>query len=173
MLRHSVAGLVLALLAAWPALTQDVEPVEVEPVLEGEAVPSAWLARCASEGRPAPLACTLEQRLFVQETGRPFLTLAIQVAAPGAVPMLAIQTPLGVHLPTGLALRVDDGEAIALPLESCDANGCHTRQAVAEPLLDALLRGRMLHLGMRGAPDQTIDVEIPLDGFGPGFAAVR
>lgn len=135
--------------------------------------PGAWLTHCTSEARAAPLACSLEQRLIIQETGLLFLTVAIHVADADATPHLTVQTPLGLYLPPGLTLQVEAGAPTTLAIAACDANGCHARTSLADPFLADLQTGRGLRLRLHTTPDQTIDVEIPLAGFTPGLAAIR
>jgi invasion protein IalB len=162
-------------LAAGPALASEAtlphEPLEVLEAADAE--PSPWLPTCASDGRAGPLACSLQQRLIVQETGQPFLTLTFRVPRAGEQPVIAIQTPLGIYLPPGVALRVDDGEPMTLAIASCDVNGCHAGATLAEPLLAALEGGRTLHLVLHTDEVDTLDFEIPLAGFNRGFSAIR
>lgn len=156
-----------------PATEATAPPEPLEMLEAADAMPSTWVPACMSDGRTSPLACTLHQRLIVQETGQPFLTLAIRVADAGRQPVLAIQTPLGLFLPPGLALRVDAGEPTTLAIANCDADGCHASTGLAEPLLAALETGRVLHLVLHTSADETFDLEIPLAGFSRAYAAVR
>jgi invasion protein IalB len=150
------------------------------PVLQeagGAAAPAApaagWEPRCTSAGRTAPMSCTLEQRLVVQATGKPFLTLTVQVPAEPRRPFLAAQTPLGLHLPSGLSLRVDAGQALTVAIERCDQNGCYAGGPIADDFLAALKAGQTLNVTMRAPDGQDLSLAVPLAGFAPGYDAVR
>ncbi|MEZ5865973.1 MAG: invasion associated locus B family protein [Geminicoccaceae bacterium] len=135
--------------------------------------PVAWLPQCTSQGRSTPLACRIEQRLIVEETGQAFLTLTVHAAGGDAPPVLAIQTPLGLFLPPGLILRVGDEAPISIPVTTCDANGCHATRTLDDALLATFQAGGTLDLVLHTAPDQTLAVPIPLAGFATAYAAIR
>ena len=135
--------------------------------------PVAWLPQCTSQGRSAPLACRIEQRLVVEETGQAFLTLTVHAAGGDAPPVLAIQTPLGLYLPPGLILRAGDGALLSIPVATCDANGCHATRVLDDSLLATLQAAGTLELVLHTAPNQTLAVPIPLTGFATAYAAIR
>lgn len=136
------------------------------------AAPSPWSTSCSGARRAEPLSCAIEQRLIVQETGQTLMTISVRVAAAGAQPVLVIRTPLGVHLPAGLSLRVDDVASASLAFADCNAEGCRAEAEIAEPVLEALAAGRMLNLTMHTAPDQTMTFEIPLGDFADAYAMI-
>lgn len=86
--------------------------------------------RCVSAARAARADCVIEQRLSLEGTGQAFVTVSVRVPAEPRNPVLMVSAPLGLYLPAGLRLRVDDGEAHRLEIQGCDNNGCH----VAAPL---------------------------------------
>ena len=174
---------ILALLPSATVLGQGAQvPVAKPPAAQdaGAAAatppavpPTGWEARCTSAGRTAPATCTLEQRLLVQETGQPFLTLTLRVPAEPRRPFLALQTPLGLHLPSGLALKVDGGKVLTVAIERCDQNGCYAGGPMADDLLAALKAGQTLDVTMRAADSQDLSLAVPLAGFAPGYDAIR
>ena len=139
-----------------------------------EAVPG-WEPRCTSAGRTAPADCTLEQRLLLQQTGQPFLTLTVRVpAAPEPRrPFLLVQTPLGLHLPSGLALRVDGREPLQVQIERCDGNGCYAGGPLSADLLAALKGGRVLNVTLRTVDGRDLGLAVPLAGFTAGYGAIQ
>jgi invasion protein IalB len=119
------------------------------------------------------MSCTLEQRLVVQATGQPFLTLTVQVPAEPRRPFLAAQTPLGLHLPSGLSLKIDAGQALTVAIERCDQNGCYAGGPIADDFLAALKAGQTLNVTMRAPDGQDLSLAVPLAGFAPGYDAIR
>jgi invasion protein IalB len=173
-----LAALAVLLSATARALTAGEQGAPAAPpVLQeagGAATPAAgWEPRCTSAGRTAPMSCTLEQRLVVQATGQPFLTLTVQVPAEPGRPFLAAQTPLGLHLPSGLSLRVDAGQALTVAIERCDQNGCYAGGPIADDFLAALKAGQTLNVTMRAPDGQDLSLAVPLAGFAPGYDAIR
>jgi invasion protein IalB len=140
---------------------------------EAPPTPGAWLTRCTSASRATPPACTLEQQLHLEATGQLFLTVAVHIDSPHSPPRLAIQTPLGLHLPPGLVLQVDDHTPATLAIATCDTNGCHASTPLEDPLLADLAAGQTLHLTLHATEVDTIDITIPLAGFPQGLAAIR
>lgn len=166
-MRKLTAMAAILLLAPFPARAQ-----EAAPPAEPSASPG-WAARCASAGRTAPADCALEQRLVVQETGQPFLTVTVRVPAEPRAPFLLIQTPLGLHLPSGLTLKVDAGAGSTLMFEHCDPNGCYAGRPLDDGLLTAMRTGQDLHLTLRTMDGQNLDLDIPLAGFAKAYAGIQ
>lgn len=110
---------------------------------------------------------------MVQETGQPFLTLMVRMAAPPSQGVLEVQTPLGVYLPAGVILVVDQGARHELALQRCDGNGCFAGRPLSGDLLRQLTGGKMLHLQLHTTDSQTVDLDISLDGFKDGYTAIR
>jgi invasion protein IalB len=147
---------------------------EQETAVTAPAAPAAgWEPHCTSAGRTAPATCTLEQRLVVQETGQPFVTLTVRVPAEPRRPFLAVQTPLGLHLPSGLSLKIDAGQALTVAIERCDQNGCYAGGPIADDFLAALKAGQTLNVTMRAPDGQDLSLAVPLAGFAPGYDAIR
>jgi invasion protein IalB len=87
--------------------------------------------------------------------------------------MVFLTLPLGVYLPTGLLLQIDDGETLKIPVEICLPNGCHTRMALIGELLKKLRAGRMAKLAFHDSQQRRITVPVSLAGFTAAFAALR
>jgi invasion protein IalB len=138
-------------------------------------VPSAdrWPSRCVSLARNAAADCMIEQRLVVEGAGEAFVTVSVRVPAEPRRPLLTITSPLGLYLPAGVTLRIDDGEATRLDLQGCDNNGCYASAPIAPALLASLQTGTVLHLILENMARQTINIDVPLDGFGDGYGKIE
>ena len=78
--------------------------------------PPGWAARCTSASRNAPLECAMEQTAVLSKTGQLVVLINIRVPTDTHAPVALVQLPLGLNLPDGAKLQVDDGNAINLPI---------------------------------------------------------
>jgi invasion protein IalB len=140
-----------------------------------------WVAECTSAGREAPADCLLEQRLVVTETdnrlgvraGNVLGAVRIRVPAKPRKPTMTVHLPQNLFLPAGVALRVDDGKALQLSLQTCDARGCYAGLAVSAELLESLKKGAQLHLGIQTMLRERIGIIVPLKGFTAGYRKIK
>jgi invasion protein IalB len=160
--RLAVAALLLGLSAS-SARAQDAPSARA----------SGWTSSCVSDGRAAPARCAVEQRIVLQQDNRALMTLKIELPAEPRSPTLVVQTPLGLYLPGGLTLRIDQGQPLVLAIQSCDPNGCYAGQAVDAGLLAGLKSGSMLHVAVQSLARETVDIEVPLAGFGAAYARIE
>ena len=101
------------------------------------------------------------------------MTIGVGVAAADAPPVMAVRTPLGVHLPEGLVLRIDASAFAAIAFTACDADGCRAEAEIGPQALQALSAGRLMSLTMHTAPDQTMTFDIPLGDFADAYVRIR
>lgn len=134
---------------------------------------SGWSSSCVSESRGGPARCAMEQRIVLQQGSRTLLTVKIELPAEPRRPALLLQMPLGLHLPSGVTLKVDQGDPLLLPIQSCDPNGCYAGTALADGLLAGLKAGNTLDVTMANAARETIQVPVPLAGFTTAYARIE
>ena len=161
-------------LATGPASGQETREEQVERR-------SDWVAQCTSAGRDAPADCALEQRLVVTESdnqlgvhaGDVLGAVKIRVPAEPRKATMMLQVPPNLFLPAGVTLRVDDGRALQLPLQTCDARGCYAGLPVSADLLESLKKGSRLHLAIQTVRRDKIDIIVPLKGFTAGYQKIK
>jgi invasion protein IalB len=105
--------------------------------------------------------------LSVVDQERPNLTMVVVVlnTADRKARLMRIIAPLGVLLPAGVSLRIDDQDAGRLNFLRCLANGCIAQVALDEKLIDKLKNGKTATLGIFQTPEQGVGVPAPLAGF--------
>ena len=79
--------------------------------------------------------------------------------------LMRIIAPLGVLLPPGVSLRIDDQDMGHLNFLQCLANGCVAQVAMDDKLIDKLKSGKTATLGIFQTPEQGVGVLAPLAGF--------
>jgi invasion protein IalB len=78
--------------------------------------PPGWAARCSSASRNALLERAMEQTAVLSKTGQLVVLINIRVPTDTHARAALVQLPLGLNLPDGAKLQVDDGKATNLPI---------------------------------------------------------
>ena len=132
-----------------------------------------WRLRCEKEDDDAPERCFIMQIAKSTKDKREVLRIGVRYPEPSKPPMVFLTLPLGVYLPTGLLLQIDDGETLKIPVEICLPNGCHTRMALVGDLLKRLKQGKLAKLAFHDSRQQQITVPVSLAGFTAALAALK
>jgi invasion protein IalB len=135
--------------------------------------PPGWIARCGSISRDAPLECAIEQSAVLPKTGQLVILVNIRVPADTRTPAALIQLPLGLNLPGGAKLQVDDGKALDLQIQTCEARGCYAGTAIAPDLLGAMKAGKQLKISFQNLAKETMTVPLPLADFAAAYEKIK
>ena len=124
-----------------------------------------WETRCETPPGAAYQQCAIVLSVVDQE--RPNLTLVMIVlnTADRKARLLRVIAPLGVLLPQGIDLKIDDQDVGRMNFLQCLANGCVAQVAMDDKLLDKLKTGKTATLGIFQTPEQGVGVLAPLAGF--------
>jgi len=161
-----------------PPATARTAPPALPPQQQGETAPTGneshpgWAVRCASPSREAPPECVIEQSA-VLKTGQPVAVFNIRVPADTRVPVALAQLPLGVNLPVGAKLQVDDGKVIDLQYQTCENRGCYASTTVSTELLAALRSGKQLKVSFQNLAKETITIPLQLAEFAPAYDKIK
>jgi invasion protein IalB len=152
--------------AAAPADNNGAAPTNTRP-------PPGWIARCGSASRDAPLECAIEQSAVLPRTGQLVILVNIRVPADTHTPSALIQLPLGLNLPGGAKLQVDDGIATDMQIQTCEARGCYAGTAIAPDLLAAMKSGKQLKISFQNLNKETLTVPLPLADFAAAYDKIK
>jgi invasion protein IalB len=128
-----------------------------------------WSAQCEADAQ-ARQSCVLRQ-LLVDDRGRKILGVTISRQGSG----LAIEAdgPLGLSIPFGLSLQVDD-ERIPLQMLSCSPAGCIAASRLDEESLGRLTGARAVSVVFKDyATDKILSVAISPAGLVQGIALIK
>ena len=142
------------------------------PPASGAAQPG-WAARCTSASRDAPLECAIEQTAVLSKTGQLLVLVNIRVSSDTHAPVALVQLPLGLNLPAGAKLQVDDGKPIDLQIQTCENRGCYASTPIAADLLAALKSGKQLKLSFQNLAKETIAIPMPLADFAAAYDKIK
>src|SRR6202142_2227191 len=83
--------------------------------------------------------------------------------------VMRVLAPLGVLLPSGLGLKVDNTDMGRAGFVRCLPNGCVAEVILEDKLLTQLSTGKTATFIIFQTPEEGIGIPISLNGFGPGF----
>ena len=131
-----------------------------------------WDLRCDTPPGAQTQQCFITQFVTAEDRENVGLSIVVMKTADKQARILRVLAPLGVLLPRGLGLRIDEADLGTTGFVRCLPNGC-----VAEVLMDDTLVGQLRGGGQAmfiifQTPEEGIGVPISLAGFGEGFDAL-
>ncbi|MDF2094627.1 invasion associated locus B family protein [Aquibaculum arenosum] len=170
-----IAGaLAFLALAQTPALAQGL-PTEGAPGSDVDAEVEVqqfqdWSLRCLGEAEQR--RCELVQPVDDPETGEPVMAMVIAPSGPDSVPVAWFVMPLGVLLPPGIGLSIDDAEPDRLPIRHCEPGGCLAPLELSDEVQRRLRSGVTLEVLAYDIDEQQVSVPLSLMGFTAGMEAL-
>jgi invasion protein IalB len=146
-------------------------PVFCEPTVS-ENTHGSWTVRCEAADAGAQSGCIMFQNVVMKTGGQPVLHFAVGYAPEDGNPTVIISLPLGISLPPGISIQIDDGKTANFPVERCEPDGCRAGMKLREATIEELVKGTRLTITFHDGERQPISVPLSLDGFGPGFQAL-
>jgi invasion protein IalB len=148
-------------------------PADAAPAAAPTSPPPGWAVRCTSASREAPLECAMEQTAVLSKTGQLIVLVNIRVPSDTRVPVAMVQLPLGLNLPGGAKLQVDDGKTADLQIQTCENRGCYAGAAISPDVLAALKSGKELKLSFQNLGKETITIPMPLTDFATAYDKIK
>ena len=128
----------------------------------GEAKATDPTPEPAEEGQTI---CQIVQTLTEKSSDQPVLQVAVGYLPETEKPVAAFLLPLGIWLPPGLQLQVDDGKTGRVPMDTCDPGGCRAGVELDDEFLALMKKGRELNVTFGGRNRKGITVPVSLQGF--------
>jgi invasion protein IalB len=149
------------------------QPAPTQPQADGAPAQAGWIVRCASASRDAPLECAMEQNAVLTKTGQTIVLINIRIAPDTRTPVALLQLPLGINLPIGAKLQVDEGKTVDLQIQTCENRGCYASTPIAADLLGALRSGKQLKVSFQNMAKETIAIPMPLGDFAAAYDKIK
>ncbi|QIO34634.1 invasion associated locus B family protein [Bradyrhizobium sp. 1(2017)] len=159
--------------AAPPAPAAQAAPAPTQAQADGTPGQPGWIVRCTSPSRDAPLECAMEQNAVLTKTGQTVVLINIRIAPDTRTPIALLQLPLGLNLPIGAKLQVDEGKTFDLQIQTCENRGCYASTPVAPDLLAALRSGKQLKVSFQNMAKETIAIPMPLNDFAAAYDKIK
>lgn len=88
-------------------------------------------------------------------------------------PVLRVIAPLGILLPRGLGLKIDDREIGSTGFVRCLESGCVAEVDMDGGLIEAFKKGKTALFAIFLTPEEGRGLPVTLAGFEPGFAQLQ
>ncbi len=131
-----------------------------------------WTLRCRPASETQPRVCRLLQQAVSQDGGGPLLQFMVGQFGPEKILGAVIVVPLGVRLPPGLGIQVDERPLHTYPFESCDPKSCQARVILDGDLLKDLKAGLIGQVKFQNAAGRVLAVPVSLKGFSAALRAL-
>lgn len=152
------AALLLALSAA-PGFAQGVV----------RSVHGDWQIRCDTPPGAQSEQCALIQSVTAEDRPNVGLTVIVLKTADQESRLMRVLAPLGVLLPSGLGLKIDQADVGRAGFVRCLPNGCVAEVVMDDKLIDQLRSGQVATFIIFQTPEEGIGIPLSLVGFGAGY----
>jgi invasion protein IalB len=167
--RQTLAGVVwVAPVAMIAALTL----APANPVLAQGAVKSVhkdWQIRCDTPPGAKAEQCALIQSVTAEDRANVGLTVIVLKTADQKSRLMRVVAPLGVLLPSGLGLKIDQADIGRAGFVRCLPNGCIAEVVMEDELIKKLRTGKTATFIIFQTPEEGIGFPMSLAGFGEGY----
>ena len=126
-----------------------------------------WYVRCEST-EAVDKSCVMSQQVLTKSGERQLLQINIAKVEQGIL-MTAI-FPLGIYLPAGAYLQVDEFEKSHFTFEFCTARGCFVNQLLDHGLVQLMRKKQSAKFTIEVANGSPIHIPMSISGFLGAFA---
>ncbi|NKB75881.1 MAG: hypothetical protein GKR96_02275 [Gammaproteobacteria bacterium] len=131
-----------------------------------------WTVQCTVTDGTQKTICVLFYRVLL-DNGYPLLVFQVTKSPEVDDRFIGVfDVPLGVYLPTGVTMTIDNAESIQLSFERCDQNGCYAGTSLSEEIVQSLKKGQQAKVTFIDIANQKITATVSLDGFTAGLRAL-
>ena len=131
-----------------------------------------WDLRCDTPPGAQNQQCVIMQFVTAEDRDNVGLSVVVMKTADKQARILRVLAPLGVLLPRGLGLRIDETDMGTTGFIRCLPNGCVSEVLMDDTLIGQLRDGAQAMFIIFQTPEEGIGVPISLAGFGEGFDAL-
>jgi len=163
-----LARLALPLCAALLGAALFASPAAAQGAVKGKF--GDWEMRCETPPGASREQCALIQSIAAEDKPNINLVVIVLKTADGKARLLRVITQLGVLLPAGLGLKIDQEDVGRAGFVRCLASGCVAEVVMEDKLIDQLSAGKTATFIVFGTPEEGVGIPLALAGFKEGFA---
>jgi invasion protein IalB len=128
-----------------------------------------WQLRCDTPPGAQTEQCVLIQSVTAEDRPNVGLTVIVLKTADQKSRLMRVLAPLGVLLPSGLGLKIDNADIGRAGFVRCLPNGCVAEVVMDDNLLAQLRKGTTATFIIFQTPEEGIGIPMSLKGFNEGF----
>jgi invasion protein IalB len=132
-----------------------------------------WEMRCETPPGASREQCALIQSIAAEDRPNVSLVVIVLKTADGKSRLLRVVAPLGVLLPAGLGLKVDQIDVGRAGFVRCMPSGCVAEVVMDDKLIDQLSSGKLATFIIFNTPEEGIGIPLTLSGFKDGYAKLQ
>jgi invasion protein IalB len=128
-----------------------------------------WQIRCETPPGAQSEQCALMQSVTAEDRPNVGLTVIVLKTADQKSRVMRVVAPLGVMLPSGLGLKIDNADVGRAGFVKCLPNGCIAEVVMDDTLINKLRNGKTSTFIIFQSPEEGIGFPMSLKGFGEGY----
>ena len=128
-----------------------------------------WQIRCDTPPGAQSEQCALIQSVTAEDRPNVGLTVIVLKTADQKSRLMRVLAPLGVLLPSGLGLKINQADIGRAGFVRCLPNGCVAEVIMDDNLIKQLRTGQTSTFIIFQTPEEGIGIPMSLKGFGDGF----
>jgi invasion protein IalB len=145
-----------------------VSPARAQGVVKSKF--GDWEIRCETPAGSSVEQCALIQSVAAEDKANVNLVVIVLKTSDGKSRLLRVIAPLGVLLPNGLGLNIDQTKIGSAGFVKCLPTGCVAEVVMDDKLIDQLKNGKVATFVIHQTPDEGIGLPLALNGFKEGYA---
>jgi invasion protein IalB len=134
-----------------------------------KSVHGDWQIRCDTPPGAQSEQCALIQSVTAEDRANIGLTVIVLKTADNKSRLMRVIAPLGVLLPSGLGLKIDNIDVGRAGFVRCLPNGCVAEVVMDDNLTKQMRTGTTATFIIFQTPEEGIGFPMALKGFGEGF----
>ena len=134
-----------------------------------KSVHSDWQVRCDTPPGAQGEQCALIQSVTAEDRANVGLTVIVLKTADQKSRLMRVVAPLGVLLPSGLGLKIDQADVGRAGFVRCLPNGCVAEVIMDDKLVGQFKAGQNATFIIFQTPEEGIGIHVSLGGFGQGY----
>jgi invasion protein IalB len=128
-----------------------------------------WQIRCDTPPGAQGEQCALIQSVVAEDRSNAGLTVIVLKTADQKSKLMRVVAPLGVLLPSGLGLKLDNQDVGRAGFVRCLPNGCVAEVVMDDKLLAQLRTAKTATFIIFETPEEGIGFPLSLNGIGEGY----
>ena len=133
------------------------------------SVHADWQIRCDTPPGAKGEQCALMQSVTAEDRANVGLTVIVLKTADNKSRLMRVVARMGVLLPSGLGLKIDNEDVGRAGFVRCLPNGCVAEVVMDQNLIKQMRSGQTATFIIFQTPEEGIGFPMSLKGFGEGF----